>query len=435
MSKSNTQIAREALLAMASDGVTPTPKNYKTYYEKVSGEIEYEPSIEALKNIKLKIRGDENLAEWKDAIDIALIKRDWLKLEELMISVIDSKKTVQNKKFVCKIESCNEKTALRNIIYVIESFTLNLEQIFHGNNVVTAQLDIIKDVIKEPNNKNKAYTAKRALSRLHTPEQLHSQLTEAKQLAKQLTFTFLKQMEVSGDTTEETLESLQSFTENVEKANTHEEILQLSKETITKLSSARDTIISQKDEMAKTLHQSKLMANKITDLETQVQVMSEAAKQDYLTGLMNRRGIEEEIEKIFKESWATISVALLDIDNFKKLNDTYGHKVGDHALKHLASVINANIRGKGTPARLGGEEFVIIFPGLDAEQTKEEMEKLQRALTKEIFMAEEDRKIVTFSAGVAKRENDETPEEILSRADEAMYVSKKTGKNKVTIAL
>ena len=418
MSKSNTQIAREALLAMASDGVTPTPKNYKTYYEKVSGEIEYEPSIEALKNIKLKIRGDENLAEWKDAIDIALIKRDWLKLEELMISVIDSKKTVQNKKFVCKIESCNEKTALRNIIYVIESFTLNLEQIFHGNNVVTAQLDIIKDVIKEPNNKNKAYTAKRALSRLHTPEQLHSQLTEAKQLAKQLTFTFLKQMEVSGDTTEETLESLQSFTENVEKANTHEEILQLSKETITKLSSARDTIISQKDEMAKTLHQSKLMANKITDLETQVQVMSEAAKQDYLTGLMNRRGIEEEIEKIFKESWATISVALLDIDNFKKLNDTYGHKVGE-----------------GTPARLGGEEFVIIFPGLDAEQTKEEMEKLQRALTKEIFMAEEDRKIVTFSAGVAKRENDETPEEILSRADEAMYVSKKTGKNKVTIAL
>jgi diguanylate cyclase len=122
---------------------------------------------------------------------------------------------------------------------------------------------------------------------------------------------------------------------------------------------------------------------------------------------------------------------LLDIDNFKKLNDTLGHATGDVALAHLAEVTREVMRPQDTLARYGGEEFVILLPDTLLEQGIEAMTRLQRELTKSFFLAGTEKVLITFSAGVAQLTTTESGAEAIKRADQAMYLAKRAGKNRV----
>ncbi len=129
-----------------------------------------------------------------------------------------------------------------------------------------------------------------------------------------------------------------------------------------------------------------------------------------------------------------LCVAPLDIDNFKRLNDTLGHQAGDQALVHLTNVIRETLRPSDSVARYGGEEFVIILPDTDIENGESTISRLQRELTKKFFLHENDRILITFSAGVALRAPQEDQEDAIARADKAMYQAKKAGKNQVVAA-
>lgn len=126
-------------------------------------------------------------------------------------------------------------------------------------------------------------------------------------------------------------------------------------------------------------------------------------------------------------------MALLDIDNFKKLNDTLGHDAGDAALIHLATVIRETMRPQDTVARFGGEEFIIILPDTSVEDAQTAIVRLQRELTRRIFLHNNDRRLITFSAGVTHLQPGDTQGSVTKRADEAMYAAKQAGKNRVMI--
>jgi diguanylate cyclase len=129
-----------------------------------------------------------------------------------------------------------------------------------------------------------------------------------------------------------------------------------------------------------------------------------------------------------------MSIALLDIDNFKSLNDTHGHQAGDGALVHLARVIKASIRPTDIVCRYGGEEFVILLPGTGLQDSVMVISRLQRELTKRFFLHDNQRLLITFSAGVAERRTGESRDDAIGRADSAMYVAKRSGKNRVVVA-
>jgi diguanylate cyclase len=122
-------------------------------------------------------------------------------------------------------------------------------------------------------------------------------------------------------------------------------------------------------------------------------------------------------------------LALLDIDDFKKLNDTFGHARGDEALNHLASVARECMRPQDTLARFGGEEFVILLPDTPLDRGIDALTRLQRELTKHIFMVGTEKVLITFSAGVAQLVHGEVGQEAILRADQAMYLAKRAGKN------
>ena len=126
-----------------------------------------------------------------------------------------------------------------------------------------------------------------------------------------------------------------------------------------------------------------------------------------------------------------LCVSLLDIDNFKKLNDSKGHATGDAALTHLATVARECMRPQDSLARYGGEEFVVLLPDTTLDKGIEAMTRLQRELTKRFFLAGDEKLLITFSAGVAQLGLDESGMDAIKRADQAMYLAKRAGKNRV----
>jgi diguanylate cyclase len=172
----------------------------------------------------------------------------------------------------------------------------------------------------------------------------------------------------------------------------------------------------------------------LAKLHQELDRVSIQARHDPLTGALNRKGLEEAVQREIssvRRKDTPLCMALLDIDNFKKLNDTLGHATGDEALTHLATVARECMRPQDTLARYGGEEFVILLPDTPLDKGIEAMTRLQRELTKKFFLAGTEKVLITFSAGVAQLAPDETGAEAIKRADKAMYLAKRAGKNRV----
>jgi diguanylate cyclase len=175
----------------------------------------------------------------------------------------------------------------------------------------------------------------------------------------------------------------------------------------------------------------------LTELHKELDRVSSQARHDPLTGALNRKGMDEAMDREVanvRRKETPLSVALLDIDNFKKLNDTLGHATGDVALAHLAKVARECMRPQDTLARYGGEEFVILLPDTPLDKGVAAMTRLQRELTKMFFLAGTEKAFITFSAGVAELGANEKGADAIKRADQAMYLAKRAGKNRVLAA-
>jgi diguanylate cyclase len=171
---------------------------------------------------------------------------------------------------------------------------------------------------------------------------------------------------------------------------------------------------------------------KINQLESELQHISEKIHEDHLTGVLNRRGLDSAFEREIaraKRQQRPLCYALLDIDNFKKLNDTHGHKAGDNAIVFLIESIKAATRADDIVARYGGEEFVVLLPDTNLKAAVEIISRVRRNLTKHYFLHENNRLLISFSAGIAECGDHETQETVFKRADEALYRAKMSGKD------
>ena len=176
---------------------------------------------------------------------------------------------------------------------------------------------------------------------------------------------------------------------------------------------------------------------RIKALEAKLEQVSELAREDPLTRSLNRRGMMEALGREMNRSQRyriPLCISLLDIDNFKQLNDKLGHQAGDGALVHLVNVIKATLRQMDVIARFGGEEFLLLLPNTGLEDALQTVTRIQRELTRSIFMHEHQRVLVTFSAGAAQVDTSESQDSLIQRVDAALYRAKREGKNRVVAA-
>jgi diguanylate cyclase (GGDEF)-like protein len=177
----------------------------------------------------------------------------------------------------------------------------------------------------------------------------------------------------------------------------------------------------------------KRLRRQLLEKQDHYSILRNLAMIDPLTGLYNRRFAEQRLAAEVARSERRghpLTVLTLDLNNFKEINDTYGHPAGDQVLQEFASRLNKVIRGSDLAVRLGGDEFLVVLPECTLDQLKLVLERLSS-----FELAWQGQKIpVTFSAGWKDYEMGDRPEEMLARADQALYTSKRAAKKPVPAA-
>jgi len=166
--------------------------------------------------------------------------------------------------------------------------------------------------------------------------------------------------------------------------------------------------------------------------------LREMAATDMLTGLSNRRHflgqLEQEKARVSRAEEKSAAVLMIDIDNFKVVNDTFGHAAGDHVLRHLSTLMREDLRKIDTLGRLGGEEFAVILPGADSAAAEIFAERLRKQVAETPAVLDKWTIPLTISIGVTEiKPGDVSADEALTRADRALYRAKECGRNRVTV--
>ncbi|MFQ3596434.1 MAG: GGDEF domain-containing protein [Sphingomonadaceae bacterium] len=164
-----------------------------------------------------------------------------------------------------------------------------------------------------------------------------------------------------------------------------------------------------------------------------------AARTDTLTGLLNRRGLLDMLRRAMAEATKLgrpLAIALVDIDHFKRINDEWGHSIGDEVLRYVGTfLVQCLKKVEGSFAgRFGGEEFVVVLPGLDTAQATRVLDSIRAALARQVVRRASDGATlgrIAFSAGVARLRPDQCAEALIDRADAAVYAAKRAGRDRV----
>jgi two-component system cell cycle response regulator len=183
-----------------------------------------------------------------------------------------------------------------------------------------------------------------------------------------------------------------------------------------------------------------LKLKRVTDeLRRQREQLEQLTRQDVLTGLANRRGLDELLSREVgrsKRYSCPMSVVMIDLDRFKEINDTYGHQAGDHVLREVAEIVRRAVRTQDIVARYGGEELAILMPETAMEQAAMVAERLRVDLSNAVIRWRDHELRVTASFGVVGTPTMPTqePAELVRLADRALYRAKALGRNRVSLA-
>jgi diguanylate cyclase len=257
---------------------------------------------------------------------------------------------------------------------------------------------------------------------------------EAQEEMRKMLATFIDRLSQMTESTGVFHDRMEENARLIEQAKTIAEIAPVLKDVVGATRHMASDSLTARDELRVMREKVQATDAEIAKLHQELDRVSAQARHDPLTGALNRKGLDEALDREvsnFRRKETPLCMSLLDLDNFKKLNDRLGHASGDGALTHLAAVAREVMRPQDTLARYGGEEFVILMPDTVLESGIEAMTRLQRELTKRLFLSGAEKILITFSAGVAQLAADETGHEAIKRADQAMYLAKRAGKNRV----
>ena len=262
-------------------------------------------------------------------------------------------------------------------------------------------------------------------------------MVEAQEQMKEMLATFIERLSAMTQASSGYHDKMEQYAGQIARASTLEEITPVLKEVMgaTRAMAIDSRVVH--DELTDLRERTALKQTEMARLQEELDKASAQARHDPLTGSLNRKGLDEVIEREIARAKRTdtpLCLALLDVDNFKQINDRLGHDTGDAALVHLATVVREVLRPQDMLARYGGEEFVVVLPDTALPQGVEAMQRLQRELTTRFFLRNNEKILITFSAGVAQLSASETATEAIRRADQGMYLAKRSGKNRVMAA-
>lgn len=255
----------------------------------------------------------------------------------------------------------------------------------------------------------------------------------ARKALKDLIHQMLQQIALLGSTTDRFQGKLGVYAETIGTADSLQSLAGIVREMVEESREVQSVVAQTQTRLQDEHARATELTDRVRELEDEIRKLSDEVSTDPLTQIANRRGLMRafETEQARVERQGTpLAVGLLDVDNFKKLNDQLGHQTGDEALKFLARRVSESLRPVDVVARYGGEEFVVMLPDTPLDEAQKVLTRLQRSLSAEFFTHDTHKVFITFSAGVTTYRLGEAIEAALDRADVALYEAKRTGKNR-----
>lgn len=343
------------------------------------------------------------------------------------------------KRFAFKLELLAEdqQELRKSLLGLLRLLVENMTELVTDDRWLHGQIEVVREIIDKPLSQRSIDDAERRLKEVLFKQcQLKASLNEAREAIKQMLTGFVDHLADFADATSDYHDRIENFAGRISSANNIADLETVLGEVMRETRNIQINARQSHDELQATRQRVQEAETRISELELELAKTSNLVRHDQLTGALNRHGLEEIFGKEVaraKRHDTVLCVALLDIDNFKKLNDALGHDVGDLALVHLASTCRDTLRPQDTVARYGGEEFVILLPETRLDDAVRALTRLQRELTKRFFLHDNEKVLITFSAGVTQMREDDDQASVIKRADEAMYKAKQSGKNRVEI--
>ena len=340
--------------------------------------------------------------------------------------------------FQIELQSGDSAEQQELLLRLFDLLLTNIHDLLENDNWLRGQIEVVQNLIAGPIDHRALQEATRSLKDvIYKQATLKNSIAESKTSVKNMMATFIDRLNVMVTSTGHYQHKMDDYSLKIGSAKSVDEVTTIITDILNETRNVQTETVRSRDMIVAAQKEVSEAEARIKDLESKLAHMSELVREDQLTGSLNRRGMDDVFEREADRADrrnTPLCVALLDLDNFKKLNDTHGHAAGDEALIHVVRIVKQTLRSIDVIARYGGEEFVIIMPETGLEEASQAMTRVQRELTKHFFTANDQRLFITFSAGVALRAPREPQEAAIKRADKAMYEAKQTGKNRVVKA-
>lgn len=316
--------------------------------------------------------------------------------------------------------------------------TEGLTELAENDSWVQGQVASLRERLSGPPSARAVHSASQLLAHARARQrELRGDRDKARDALKDLIQRMLAELGELGEHTGRFSDGLVRYAETIEQADSLESLAGVVREMVDESRNVHGLVSSTRERLAGEHQRAAELEQQVRSLEAELRRLSDEVGTDALTQVANRRGLMQAFEAEkgrLERDGGPLAVGLLDIDNFKRLNDNLGHAAGDQALVALAQRVRSSLRPVDVVARFGGEEFVVLMPGTPVDEAQKALTRLQRLLTASLFMHDGKEVFVTFSAGVTTYRLGEKVEEALERADEALYEAKRTGKNRTCIA-
>ncbi|MCA3130569.1 MAG: diguanylate cyclase [Betaproteobacteria bacterium] len=332
----------------------------------------------------------------------------------------------------------SDQEVIDNLLRLLGLLVDGLGELVEDDRWMAEELDAVRSLLQGSVDARTIRDVERGFKEvLFKQSRIKASVVDAKNTLKSLLATFVERLGEAAANTGEYYSKIRSFADRIQSTDNIDSLRGLLDEITADTRSMQLDMLRSRDELVEARQQAEAAERRLHSLEAELARVSEQVLEDQLTATLNRRGMAQALSREMarvRRSGKPLSLIVLDLDNFKKLNDTLGHAAGDAALIHVADVMKQTVRLTDSIARFGGEEFLIILPEATLGEGKALAERLQQQLASKQLTYGQGRLIVTFSAGVAQFVDGEDANALVQRADTAMYQAKLQGKNRVVAA-